>query len=146
MSLSDLVLFVVFDNALSKYFKNLLEVQILEGEMDFYNTSGFHTCPQNILFCWLVFFCTKAVEIIQKARNWKWRLIEILIMKKIKKKKNIKYLVFHLMLTILLNRSVDIHWNVRNTALLRCQPIVASFRLIALRKMVRYLPSWKQHP
>ena len=64
----------------------LLEVQILEGEMDFNNTSGFHTCPQNILFCWLVFFCTKAVEIIQKAKNWKWRLLEILIMRTIKTK------------------------------------------------------------
>ena len=37
--------FVGFDKALSKHFKYLLEVQILEGEMDFYNTSGFHTCP-----------------------------------------------------------------------------------------------------
>ena len=48
----------------------LLKVQILKREVDFYYSSGFYTRPKNILFCWLVFFCSKSVEIIQETEKW----------------------------------------------------------------------------
>ena len=47
----------------------LLKVQILKGEVDFYDSGGFNTRPKNILFCWLVFFCSKSVEIIQETEK-----------------------------------------------------------------------------
>ena len=45
----------------------LLKVQILEWEVYFNNSSCLNSCPQNILFCRLVFFRPQSVEIIQET-------------------------------------------------------------------------------
>jgi hypothetical protein len=42
------------------------EIQVLEGKVDFHNTSGFDSGPQNVLFGWLILFGTKPIEIIQE--------------------------------------------------------------------------------
>ncbi len=47
--------------------KNLLEVEIFEGEMDLNNASGFDTGTEDVLFSRLVFLGSKSVKIIQEA-------------------------------------------------------------------------------
>jgi len=46
----------------------LLEVKILEREVNFNYSSGFHSSSQDVLFCGLVVFGSKSVKIIQETK------------------------------------------------------------------------------
>ena len=47
--------------------KYSLEIQVFEGKVDFHNTSGLDSGPQNVLFGGLILFGTKPIEIIQET-------------------------------------------------------------------------------
>ena len=47
--------------------KYLLEVEVFEGEMHFYDAGGFDSGPQNVLLGGLVVFGTQPLQVIQET-------------------------------------------------------------------------------
>ena len=53
--------------ATRKFKSGLLEIQVFEWKVDFHDTSGLDSGPQNVLFGGLILFGTKPIEIIQET-------------------------------------------------------------------------------
>ena len=47
-----------------------LEVEVLEGEVDFHDARRLHSRPQDVLLCRLVVLCSKSVQIIKETEMW----------------------------------------------------------------------------
>ncbi len=47
--------------------QNLLEVHVLELEMNFDDSGGFHSCPQDILLRGSVVFGTQPIKVVEEA-------------------------------------------------------------------------------
>lgn len=48
--------------------RDLLEVQVFEGEVRFHNACGLHSCPQDILLGWNVVGLGYSIQIIEVTK------------------------------------------------------------------------------